>query len=339
MSHNVPQIGISPPLLNSACPWATTLEDLKALFHCSFTGAITIRTSLLKGFQHDPDIHQYAFFDPVTHGTNTASGPSSSGPIQETASLNTLGYSPIPLETYLSYISDISADLPAPTRKLVIISVTGAPDEVAECYRLIAEHSLKVNMPLAIEVNLSCPNIPNAPPPAYSGTALSRYLNALQAVIDSEPGVPRLPFGLKTPPYTYADQFKTLMSALECGDTPCPVSFLTATNTLGSCLVLTGPDTSGAPRLPGSGIGGMAGAPLHPLALGNVATLRRMLDQSKMTKHVDIIGIGGVEDCPGYRRMRGAGAMAVGLATALGRKGLKVFAEIGAGIDHSHCQA
>lgn len=337
MSYNVPRIGISPPLLNSASPWATALEDLKALFHCSFTGAITIRTSLLKGFQHDPDIHQYVFFDPVTHAADTESGLSSSGSVQETASLNTLGYSPFPLETYLSYISDISAELSGPTDKLVIISVTGAPDEVAECYRLIAEHSLKVNMPLAVEVNLSCPNIPNAPPPAYSGAALSRYLTALQALIGSAPELPRLPFGLKTPPYTYGDQFKTLMSALEFGDTPCPVSFLTATNTLGSCLVLAGPDcSSGAPRLPGSGVGGMAGAPLHPLALGNVATLRRMLDQSEMTRHVDIIGIGGVEDSSGYRRMRGAGATAVGLATALGRKGLKVFEEIGAGLSHSH---
>ncbi|KAK8116200.1 hypothetical protein PG984_012702 [Apiospora sp. TS-2023a] len=337
MPHSVPRIGISPPLLNSACPWATTLEDLKALFHCSFTGAITIRTSLLNGFQHDPDIHQYTFFDPVTHASNTESGPSSSGPIQETASLNTLGYSPIPLETYLSYISEISAELPEPTGKLIIISVTGAPDEVVQCYRLIAEHSRNVNMPLAMEVNLSCPNIPNAPPPAYSGAALSRYLDALQALIGSAPELPRLPFGLKTPPYTYADQFKTLMSALEAGDTPCPVSFLTATNTLGSCLVLDGPDcSSGEPQLPGSGIGGMAGAPLHPLALGNVTTLRRLLDQSEMTKQVDIIGIGGVEDSSGYRRMRGAGAMAVGLATALGRKGFKVFEEIGAGMNHSH---
>ncbi|KAK8069490.1 hypothetical protein PG994_006106 [Apiospora phragmitis] len=338
MAGSVPRIDISPPLLNSACPWATTLEDLQALFCCPFTGAITIRTSLLKGFHHDPDIHQYTFFDPVTHATNAEAGSSSSSaPIPETASLNTLGYSPIPLETYLSYIDDISGQLSEPTSKLIIISVTGAPDEVAECYRLIAEHSLKLNMPLAMEVNLSCPNIPNTSPPAYSGEALSRYLTALQALIGSAPDLPRLPFGLKTPPYTYADQFKTLKSALMSGGPPCPVSFLTATNTLGSCLVLADEDgASGKPRLPGLGIGGMAGAPLHPLALGNVVTLRRMLDESEVTKHMDIIGIGGVEDGSGYGRMRGAGATAVGLATALGRKGLKVFEEIGPTTNQPH---
>ncbi|KAK6854481.1 hypothetical protein PG995_009574 [Apiospora arundinis] len=329
MAHNVPQIEIDPPLLNSACPWATTLEDLQGLFLCSFTGAITTRTSLRKGFHHNPDVHQYTFFDPVTHANAQTVSPSMAAPIPETASLNTLGYSPIPLETYLSYISDISKGESTPTRKLIIVSVTGAPEEVAECYRLIAEHSPKVNMPLAMEINLSCPNIPNAPPPAYSGEAITQYLSALEALIGSTPELPRLPFGLKTPPYTYADQFKTLISALTPGGSPCPVSFLTATNTLGSCLVLADRESfSGTPQLPGLGIGGMAGTPLHPLALGNVATLRKMLDQSELTRHVAIIGIGGVEDCPGYRRMRGAGAMAVGLATALGRKGLGVFQDI-----------
>lgn len=335
MSHSVPRIDISPPLLNSACPWATTLEDLQALFRCSFTGAITIRTSLLEGFHHDPDIHQHTFFDPVTHVTHGAAGsPSSSALVSETASLNTLGYSPIPLRTYLSYISDISTEQSPPTRKLIIVSVTGTPEEVAECYRLIAEHSLTVDMPLAMEVNLSCPNIPNAPPPAYSGEAIYRYLAALKTVIGSAPDLSRLPFGLKTPPYTYIEQFTTLISALTPGDSPCPLSFLTATNTLGSCLVLADHiNVPGKPRLPGLGIGGMAGAPLHPLALGNVSTLRRMLDQDELTKHVVIIGTGGVEDGAGYRRMRGAGARAVGLATALGRKGLSVFEEIGTDAD------
>ncbi|KAK8045076.1 FMN-linked oxidoreductase [Apiospora rasikravindrae] len=336
MADRVPRINISPPLLNSACPWATTWEDLEALFRCSFTGAITIRTSLLEGFRHDPDIHQYTFFDPVTQSTNDET-ELSTALIPETASLNTLGYSPIPLETYLSYISDISGGTAKPTNKLIIISVTGTPDDVAECYRFIAKHSLQVNIPLAMEVNLSCPNIPNAPPPAYSGEALSRYLTILKAMISTAPELPRIPFGLKMPPYTYADQFKTLMSALTSGGTPCPVSFLTATNTLGSCLVLADEDgASGKPRLAGLGLGGMAGAPLHPLALGNVSTLRRMLDESDATKHVDIIGVGGVEDGSGYGRMRGAGAAAVGLATALGRKGLKIFEEIGLSTNHLH---
>ena len=52
----------SPPLLNSANPWATTKEDLQTLYDCPYTGAVTIRTGVLGGFAHDDTIHQYRFF-------------------------------------------------------------------------------------------------------------------------------------------------------------------------------------------------------------------------------------------------------------------------------------
>ncbi|KAI1850222.1 hypothetical protein JX266_004080 [Neoarthrinium moseri] len=325
MERSVPVLEVNPPLINSANPWATSLEDLSALFNCPSLGGITTRTSLVNGFRHDPAVHQYIFFDPATHvsGTHDDIG---NGPGQ--SSLNNLGYSPIPLKDYLSYIQTISDGLSAISEKLVIVSVTGTPEEVAECYRLIAEHSRRVKMPLAVEINLSCPNIPNAPPPAYSGESLGRYMVALQGPI-SDAELPRLPVGLKTPPYTHAGQFETLISALRTAGSQCPVSFLTATNTLGSCLILSdGECHTSKPKLPGFGIGGMAGASLHPLALGNVATLRRLLDQDDKTRHIKLIGIGGVEDVSGYRRMRGVGAAVVGVGTALGRKGTAVFKEI-----------
>ncbi|KAK6089013.1 Dihydroorotate dehydrogenase (fumarate) [Seiridium cupressi] len=329
MEAETPVIEIKPPLLNSANPWATTHDDIAALFKCPSLGAITTRTALVNGFKHDAAVHQYTYFDPVTHESSEDVKDVKS---TEKSSLNTLGYSPFLLKEYLSYIKAISDELPEPSTKLIIVSVTGTPDEVAECYRHVAEHSKVVQMPLAVEINLSCPNIPNAPPPAYSGDSLLLYLKALREIITTN-DQPRIPFGLKTPPYTHAGQFEVLVSTLRAQGSPCPVSFLTATNTLGSCLVLFGSDCeTGEPKLPGIGIGGMAGASLHPLALGNVATLRKMLDQGEDTKNVKVIGIGGVEDASGYRRMKGVGAYAVGVGTALGRKGLKVFEEINAGL-------
>ncbi|KAI1490098.1 hypothetical protein F5X96DRAFT_637966, partial [Biscogniauxia mediterranea] len=90
------------------------------------------------------------------------------------------------------------------------------------------------------------------------------------------------------------------------------------------------------PKLPSTGaamgIGGMAGPPLHPLALGNVAALRARLDARPETAHVKIIGVGGVADAAGYRRMRAVGAAAVGVASALGRRGVGVFGEIERGL-------
>ena len=72
----------------------------------------------------------------------------------------------------------------------------------------------------------------------------------------------------------------------------------------------------------------MAGAPLHPLALGNVYTIKGELFRHTELEAIQIIGVGGVEDAEGFRRMRAVGAAAVGVGTALGRKGIRVFEEI-----------
>lgn len=327
---------ISPPLVNSANPWATSFEDLKALYECPNIGAVTTRTSLISGFAHDPSRHQFTLFDVVTHQSEQ-DRTNLEG--HENASLNTLGYSPHTLETYLGFIGQIAKAPSARPDKGFIISVTGSPEEVAQCYSLIRQFQEHVPFPLAMEINLSCPNIPDKPPPAYNGDSLKSYLTALQELV-SEPHIARIPVGLKTPPYTHAAEYVELFSALKSSaqqsqDGVCPVSFITATNTLGSCLVLADPGVTASsdPALPAHGIGGLAGAPLHPLALGNVRTIRRMLGEAgKGLAHIQIIGVGGVLDPNGYKRMRAVGADIVGVGTGLGLKGVSVFGDILKGV-------
>ncbi|KAK5717866.1 dihydroorotate dehydrogenase [Elasticomyces elasticus] len=196
--------------------------------------------------------------------------------------------------------------------KPFIISVTGSANAVRECYQKIQRAQGLIENPLCMEINLSCPNIPDKPPPAYSGSSLAEYLTVLAE--EKTAGEGRVAVGIKTPPYTYHDQFQTLIDALLASCNPtCPVDFITAVNTLGSSLVLA--DIDGSPAInsaTGAGIGGMAGSPLHALALGNVRTIRSMLDQHEQLKCIDIIGIGGV----------------VGVGTALGREGVDVFEKI-----------
>ena len=324
---------IDPPLLNSSNPWATTTEDLQGLFDCEHTGAVTIRTSLLHGFEHDDSVHQYTFFDPHDHSLKPDDVKDGHVPAATGGSLNTLGYSPITLTTYLEMIRKVAADSTLPQerglKKPFIISVTGSADAVRECYQRVQATQSSLSNPICMEINLSCPNIPEKPPPAYSGSSLAEYLRIL-ATVETPAGQQRVPIGIKTPPYTYYDQFKTLVDALVDSSTPrCPVDFITATNTLGSSLVLSGADGSAAlSSASGLGIGGMAGSPLHPLALGNVKTIRGMLDKHTELKDIDIIGVGGVSDKAGFERMRSVGAKVVGVGTALGREGVNVFGKI-----------
>ncbi|RMZ73575.1 dihydroorotate dehydrogenase [Pyrenophora seminiperda CCB06] len=345
----MPRLNIEPPVLNSANPWCTTLEQLEELYNCPHTGAITTRTSLLDGYPDDPLHHQYAFFNPTNLAASPPNTDSSTTTIDatKTASLNTLGYSPLPLSDYLRFVEQISDKLKAhhpssSSHKPIILSVTGTAPEITQCYRLIATLQPRVLMPLAMEINLSCPNIPGHPPPAYNSSALSTYLSALNTELGgSDPET--IAIGIKTPPYTYADQFTALVNAImsslvdKKGKKRTPVSFITATNTLGECMLLD----SGTPTVTnsrfkhtlmstaGSGIGGLGGAPLHPLALGNVYEIKRRLLQHEELINIQIIGTGGVEDSEGFGRMRAVGASAVGVGTAFGRKGVVVFEEIG----------
>lgn len=348
-STPTPKLKIDPPLLNSASPWSTTLEDIKALYDTPYTGAVTIRTSLLEGFSHDDVVHQHVFFSSgktiIPAGTQLGDESAKATTEESTAlsTLNTQGYSPLTLSEYLGIINEIVGQrhlgTDTPTKKPFILSVTGTSDEIAMAYALIANAAeMDEDLRLAMEVNLSCPNIAGAPPPAYDATLLAEYLEAIgdskstyrgrMATPESEPRV-----GIKLPPYTYAGQFGMVVDALRTARSSEPgegsvIDFVTATNTLGSSLLL---DSENKPMLnseAGTGIGGLAGAALHPLALGNVAQLRTLLDAHPETKDVVIIGVGGVEDKAGYERMRKVGAVAVGVASALGRYGVGIFEKI-----------
>lgn len=373
-SQHAPQIAnsfrIDPPLLNSSNPWATTESDLLALYDCPYTGAVTIRTSLWGGFNQHPLTHQYTFFSSAL-GHSTAGIdvdlPEGRSEVRdgETCSLNTLGYSPTTFEEYVSMLVRMSREGRLSTSpsiehqsshgrrksKPFIVSVSGTAEEVARC----ASHLLTVlndpesiypssssdaktsdlNLNLMMEINLSCPNIPDKPPPAYSFPVLAEYVAAISV---AKQNVPRdwkrsLHVGIKTPPYTYAGQFQVLIDALESSvllEVGCPISFVTAVNTLGGCLVVDGKNEPALGSVNGTGIGGMAGDALHPLALGNVKTIRGLLDASPHSdvRGISIIGIGGVRDSAGFQRMRHVGAAAVGVGTALGREGVGIFEKI-----------
>jgi dihydroorotate dehydrogenase (fumarate) len=190
MEKNSRYLHIEPPLLNSANPWCSTLEQLQELYDCPDTGAVTTRTSLLAGFPNDDKVHQFAFFNPSTHEAGAAN-PAVQEKVDASGSLNTLGYSPLPLKEYLDFIKTISDHLAERTSnakhfKPFIVSVTGTVEEVVECYKQIGEQQTHVRMALAMEVNLSCPNIPGKPPPAYSTDALLAYLVALKGEISRQ---------------------------------------------------------------------------------------------------------------------------------------------------------
>jgi dihydroorotate dehydrogenase (fumarate) len=315
---------ISPGVFNSAGPWATTLAQMQDLYSHPATGAITTRTCTLNGFPDDKNKHRYLLFDVVRFEEIAFT-------YRETAvgSLNSLGYSPLSLSQTLQDLESITRTVKSSDPKTIIISITGPVEELTVCIDQIAQAQKSIRAPLFVEINLSCPNIPGKPPPAYDAEGLIECFTCLRDCT-RDATAPKLRFGIKTPPYSNPQNFEFLEQALlkfvDNDTLELPLQFITATNTLG-CSLIFDDDGDSILSTEGniSGIGGMAGAPLHALALGNVHLIRKMLSSHKALAHIQIIGVGGVSDRHGVSRMRNAGADFVGIGTALIRNGLRVF--------------
>ena len=272
------------------------------------------------------------------------------------SSINSYGYSPHPLSAYIGYVDAILSCAPEQSVKPFIISITSSsPISLASMLDAIQELRAKFHdaegttSRIGIELNTSCPNIKGFPPPAYSMPDLVPILDVLAGYFWTDP---TLTIGLKLPPYLYSTQFDELVRCIATysrsdpqdeSRRANPFAFLASTNTLGQTLFfaeqaapfpgqsVAAPSNGGAATpaifaVP-TGLGGMAGEALHPLALGNVYTLRRLLDAHADASLCDIliIGVGGVTTQEAHARMRKAGAAVVGCATILVREGVAVF--------------
>ena len=245
---------------------------------------------------------------------------------------------------YLAWVESILTSHPSST-KPVIISITNSnPVVLQSMVRCIQELRFKLRdtnpgkpekSRIAIELNTSCPNIPNSPPSGYSFKLLLPLLQVLKNAFAQDM---TLTIGLKLPPYVSRDQFTEVITTLQSlvisnpNETPkSAFAFLTCTNTLGNSLLFSNQTTTDSAltfAVP-TVLGGVAGETLHPLALGNVFTFKQLLSSNEAITtglgDVRIIGVGGVTSKEAVVRMRQAGADVVGCATLLGKEGVRAF--------------
>jgi dihydroorotate dehydrogenase (NAD+) catalytic subunit len=207
----------------------------------------------------------------------------------------------------------IAHDLPALEARgaRVIASIWGrtvADFEAAA--RALKEVSHRV---VAIEVNLSCPNVEARAHVFAHAPETTR--EATHAVVDALGGAAPV-FAKLSPNVT--DLVEIAGAAIDAGATG-----LTLVNTVMGLVVDA---SSRAPRL-GAGGGGVSGPPIKPIAL------RAVWEVSRAHPGVPIIGTGGVSTGEDAVEMLLAGASAVGVGTATfldPRATLRIVDEIGA---------
>ncbi len=105
----------------------------------SSAAAVTTRTSLPNGFKHNDAVHAWAS-------------------IGSASTINCYGYTPHNTATYFSMIPVLRA-VP---EKPIIVSITGKEREIDDIITS-ANALAPADAPSALEVNLSCPNIPGKP--------------------------------------------------------------------------------------------------------------------------------------------------------------------------------
>lgn len=179
--------------------------------------------------------------------------------------------------------------------KPLIVSVAGfSPDEYGELAAVADAGGADL-----IELNLGCPNV-------WDGGEQKRIMSfdpelvarSLRAAAGT-----RAPVGVKLSPLSDPVLLGEVAAAIaEAGG-----RFVVSCNTFPNGLVLR-PD--GRPAID-VGFGGVSGAAMKPIALGQVSQLRAILPSD-----VDVVGCGGVRTGEDVGELLAAGAAAVGLATA-----------------------
>lgn len=163
----------------------------------------------------------------------------------------------------------------------------------------------------AIELNLSCPNVPNKPQTGYDFEQ-SRIL--LEAVFAEA----KQPLGVKLPPYFDMPHFDMMAAVLN----DFPISFVTCINSIGNGLVIDS-ELESVLIKPKHGFGGIGGDFIKPTALANVRKFYTLLD-----KKVSVIGCGGIRTGMDAFEHILCGASAVQIGTQFMREGFSCFDRI-----------
>ena len=198
-------------------------------------------------------------------------------------------------------------------RKPLFLSVAGLSLE--ENCQILSQlsHNLNLGQIAGIELNLSCPNLPNKPQTGYD---FQRSKEVLTAAFEHC----KHPLGVKLPPYFDPVHFDQMAEVLL--NFP-KLRFVTCVNSLGNGLVID-PWTEQVVLKPKEGLGGIGGDYIKPTALANVRAFYLRLNHAG----IDVVGCGGIKSGLDAFEHLLCGASALQIGTQLMKEGPDCFARI-----------
>ncbi|MBI5037559.1 MAG: dihydroorotate dehydrogenase [Candidatus Kerfeldbacteria bacterium] len=227
-------------------------------------------------------------------------------------SLNSIGLANPGIEYYRRNLPEMN-QISHGVGKPLGFSIAGfTPDEYAMMAKVAAEAHVDL-----IELNLGCPNIWDGGKQkriaSFDPTMIAAILDAVTRQIGTS-----CRLSVKLSPI--ADPY-LLQQVGSCLSAYPIVKAITVCNTFPNALALK---TNGQPEItPASGLGGLAGAALKPIALGQIHQLHTILGEQ-----VSYIGVGGITTGADVRDFLHAGASCVQIATPIMNQGLRSFSII-----------
>ncbi|MBK8444689.1 MAG: dihydroorotate oxidase [Sphingobacteriales bacterium] len=270
--------------MNASGVHCTTQEELKNLSANAAVGAVVSKSCT----------HEYRAGNPAPRYYENHLG-----------SINSMG---LPNEGYRYYADYAAAQVSRFPQVPYIVSVAALYLE--ENLHIISELS-DIEGIAALELNLSCPNLPDKPLIAY------HYENT-RSLLDLVSRHCRKPLGLKLPPYFDMPDFVRYAELFSRYD----IHFITSINSIPNGLIVD-IESESVTIKPKNGLGGLGGAYIKPTTLANV---RRFYEL--MPPQVAIIGCGGIENGTDVFEHILCGAAAVQIGTQLMKEGTAVFARL-----------
>ncbi|KAI0719104.1 hypothetical protein C8T65DRAFT_736797 [Cerioporus squamosus] len=283
---------VEPPVVNASCAWASDYEQLHELYDSPHTGAVVTRTATFNGFSEDAtntvafakssisSVNSYGYsphplskyldwvYTLLTTPMLDGSPPTKPVIISITASTPTVlaemveNIQALRKKLRASYSASAYGEFVPSSPSRMRRSSPGASSSSSSHTAHPTPAFVSTIDPatlVGIELNTSCPNIKDAPPPAYTFSFLLPYLDVLSSAFYSDP---TLTIGLKLPPYLYSTRFVEVIrfihtytreirpAAFVKGSLEQPVdsdgqamrslnpfAYLACTNTLGNCLL------------------------------------------------------------------------------------------------------
>jgi dihydroorotate dehydrogenase (fumarate) len=186
--------------------------------------------------------------------------------------------------------------------KPVVLSIAGfSPAE----YRSLATVAVEGGADV-IELNLGCPNVwtegLQKRMASFDPPGITTIVEEVAAVAGGRP------VGIKLSPFSDPEMLAQAARVIE----RLPVRYVTASNTFPNAMAV---DPTGAPMI-GVGFGGLSGAAMKPVGLGQVRQLRHALPPT-----MQVVGAGGIQTGQDVLDYLAVGASAVQVSTAYWNRG------------------